>query len=160
MSIKRIGKETTMRFSSLLILVALVLVQSPGRSQTASSPQPVMVSMFQLIATPERFDGRLISVVGFLTIGYERTRLFAYETDAVHHLWNGVAVDSTEKMREQVPSLNLKYVVLVGIFKQADKEQLIIGTITKITRCQMWSDPAKPISLRLKEIPGVGSNPP
>ncbi len=150
-----------MRFSILLILVALVSVQSPGWAQTPSSAKPKTMSMFQLIATPERFDGRFISVVGFLTLGRERDGLFAYETDAVHHLSsNGVLVDSTEKMREQAASLNRKYVILVGTFKKADKDQFIAGTITNITRCEIWSDPAKPISLRLKEIPGVGTNPP
>lgn len=155
MSIERTGKGTSKGLAGLIVVIALALVQSQGQGQTPSPPRPTIVSMVQLIATPERFDGRLISVRGFLTLGREHDRLSAYEADAVHFLSNAVDVERTEKMNADAAFLNRKYVVIVGVFRQADKQQLHIGTITKITRCQFWSDPAKPISLRLKEIPGV-----
>jgi hypothetical protein len=140
-------------FASAVLPVSIV-------GQTTHSQLPEHVSMFQLIATPERFDGKLISVVGFLTLGREADDVFPYELDVIHLLTsNAVAVERTKEMEKNEASLNRKYVHLIGIFRKADKEQLGVGLITKITTCQIWSDPNLPISRRLREIPGLSSTP-
>ena len=37
--------------------------------------QPEYASMLQLVVTPERFDGKLVSVIGFLYLGKEADEL-------------------------------------------------------------------------------------
>lgn len=141
----------------VLAICGLLPLVSSGYSQTVE--RPMNVSIFQLLATPERFNGKLIAVVGFLTLGREADAISPYELDAVHLIeLNAVAVDRTSDMEKSQVSLNRKYVKLIGIFKSANKQQLLVGSITRIVSCTVWSDPANPMSRRLKEIPGVGSS--
>ena len=65
------------RISVLLILLSLCVAATPeGRAQ--STQQAVSVSMPQLLTTPEQFDGKLVSVIGFLTMDHEGDLLFAH----------------------------------------------------------------------------------
>lgn len=54
---------------TLLVIVVVSLTFSSGGAQFAAKDQPEYVSMLQLVVTPERFDGRLVVVTGFLSLG-------------------------------------------------------------------------------------------
>ena len=50
-----------------LLLVACSAFPATSASQVAPS-RPIVVSMIQLIANPEKFDGKSVAVVGFLAL--------------------------------------------------------------------------------------------
>lgn len=56
-----------------VLLAALVPISLGWGS---SAEPPVDVSIINLIATPEKFDGKLVSVIGFIHIGREQDLLF------------------------------------------------------------------------------------
>ena len=69
---------------------------------------PMPVSMVQLIVNPEKFDTRLVTVQGFLTLEHEkhhiaRSVLFLHQEDAKHLLGANSAevVPSEQMLRDQ-----------------------------------------------------------
>jgi hypothetical protein len=147
------------------ILISLVVVSSlclrTTTGQTRPVQQPMHVSVLQLITTPDKFDGQVISVIGFLSLSREQDVLYAHQEDATHLILdNGVVVDRTEQLGRDKKSLDRKYVQIVGLFRGGGKRTMpFVGTISSVSHCELWSDPDQPITRRLREIPGVGSNP-
>src|SRR5437870_2929981 len=71
------------------------------------------VSMVQLIATPEKFDGRFVHVFGFLNLEFEGDALYLHREDFVHGLdRNAVWVNQTEAMERARNKLNRHYVLI------------------------------------------------
>lgn len=146
------------RFAILFILTALSVTPHLGDAQTISTAQPAYASALQLVTTPERYDGKLVSVIGFLGMEHEGDLLFVHEEDQKHLiLSNSVRVDGTKQMFKNREQLDMKYVKLLGVFRAGDrvKDPLIVGTLTDVTSCEVWSDPKNPLSRRLLTIPGI-----
>lgn len=141
----------TMMFLLLTILVALLSIPSVAQELSVNGQRITYVSMLQLIATPERFDGKLISVIGFLQLGRERDVLYVHEEDATHLiLASGVPLDRTDEVGKGLKSLDEKYVKVLGIFRAGGKHTVpFSGNITRIEKCELWSDPEAPISQRV-----------
>jgi hypothetical protein len=144
-----------LRFTCVLILLSLRMSAPTCWAQPAQ--QAISVSMLQLIATPEQFNGKLISVIGFVTLDKEGDLLFAHQEDAVHWiLGNAIQVAETKQMFADREKLDQKYVKIIGIFRASDRHRIPFysGTIEEIGSCDLWSDPAHPISQRFKERQG------
>jgi len=93
-----------------------VLLLSVVGIATAASPeeQPTRVSLIQLIATPERFEGRLVEVRGFCRYVFEEHAIYLHREDAeLVNAANGIWLDVESKEYE---SLNDNYVFVVGAF--------------------------------------------
>jgi hypothetical protein len=118
---------------------------------TAKNAEPLLPSLVQLIATPEKYDGKLVTVVGFLVIEHEGDSLYLHREDYENALLpNSIWVDTTKEMGKNKQSLSLKYVKITGTFKAGGDglQQFIAGGLTKITSVEIWSDPAHPNALR------------
>jgi len=141
----------------LSLLVGVLLLSQIGSTQERQAV--VQTSFLRLVVLPEKFEGQTVSVEGFLSLGRERDVLFAHEDDSVHLiLSNGVLVDRTEQMGKQMRSLNNKYVRIVGTFRTGGGHVLpFAGTITEIRKCELWSDPAVPVTKRLREMQNSGA---
>jgi hypothetical protein len=136
-----------------MVIVALsCLLFGP---MAVAEEEPVPVSVIQLIATPERFDGKLISVTGFLVMG-ERAFLCLHREDAEHMLAsNSFSVIRTEEMRRNEEKLNGMYVRIVGVFHTVPaKGGWLISQINDIKQCYVVSDPTRPRDLYGKRRPG------
>ena len=142
------------RIAALLVLF-LVLPAAFRSSANPNSPQkpvgsqPTVVSLIQLIATPERFDGKMVSVVGFLGVDPEEARLYVNEEDYKQYIpGNGVWVDENKQMQTDIELIDLHYVTLVGVFKQKGlPTHMAVGAadsgITDIRQCLPWLTPAE-----------------
>jgi hypothetical protein len=119
---------------------------SPSSPDQPPGP-PVNVSMIQLIATPERFDGKLISVVGFLGVDPEDARLYVSEEDYKRYIpGNGVWIDENKQMQRDIEQIDLHYVTIVGVFKQKGlPRHMAVGGgdsgISDIRQCLPWLTP-------------------
>lgn len=125
--------------------------------------RPIPVSMIQLIATPEKFDGKLINVVGFLGLG-ERPTLYMYREDGEHALISNSAwVDPSAEMRRNGEELEGMYVRIVGVFRAGQSghnyptyDSELSGGISDIKSCTVWSDPERPITHKYDNLRSPG----
>src|SRR5450755_4390302 len=103
----------------------------------ASAAEPLDVGMIQLLATPQKFDGKFIRVDGFLRLEFEGKALYLHKEDYVNGLYrNSVWVDLLEDKEHM--RLNMHYVLIEGVFnaKNHGHMGLFGGSIEKITRAQ------------------------
>jgi hypothetical protein len=129
----------------LITLMAALLTTSfsfrvlPQISQKPVTPQPSHASIIQLIATPEKYYGKMVSVVGFLEIEKEDVRLFLGEEDYRRNLRdNGVAVDLKKEMIRDIEKLDAHYVLVVGVFQEKGLDGH--GSITDVRECIPWPE--------------------
>src|SRR5450755_262932 len=122
----------------LIVLVCIIttLLVAPIQAQ-----QPTDVTLVQLIANPEKFDGRLIRVIGFLRLDFEGNVLYLHREDYDNAiLGDGIWVDETSEMNKQRAKLNMSYVLLEGIFSSRERGHMGMwsGTIKEVRRAQVW----------------------
>jgi hypothetical protein len=125
--------------------IAFVCLASTLLAAPLAAQQPINVPIVQLIATPEKFDGKLIRVIGFLRLEFEGNVLYLHPEDYENSiLGNGIWVDVTPEMSKQSTTLNMHYVLLEGVFSSKERGHMSMwsGTIKQIRRAQQWT-PAK-----------------
>jgi hypothetical protein len=59
---------------------------APTPPEGASASDPVAVSLLELIATPERFKGRWVRLMGFAVLEFEGNAVYLHEEDYLHSL--------------------------------------------------------------------------
>ena len=79
------------------------------------------VSLVQLIATPDKFDGKFIITSGVGRIEFEGTALCISKDDDLYHiskncLWLALDLEKLQLTRKKINSLNGRYVTVKGIF--------------------------------------------
>jgi hypothetical protein len=123
-------------------LIALVwILLTAVQTSPAKVEEVVDVTLVQLIANPERFDGKLIRVIGFLRLEFEGNVLYLHREDYENALLgNGIWVDVTSEMKKNSESLNMNYVLLVGNSSASDRGHMGMwsGAIKKINRAELW----------------------
>lgn len=121
--------------ASVCILLSTLLV-APIKAE-----EPVNVTMVQLIANPQKFDGKLIQVIGFLRLEFEGNVLYLHREDYEYAiLGDGIWVNVTPEIMKQSRTLNLKYVLLEGSFSSNERGHMGMwsGTVTRIRRAEPW----------------------
>lgn len=134
----------------LLFLTCTILSSLPGFAQGTSKH----LSLIQLIATPDKFEGASVTVDGFLVMEGHRdlvaTVLYLHKDDADNLLGaNSVHVIPSEKMRQHEEQIDHMYVVLTGSFhtvRTANGSYTM--EIRDVQSCTAWSNPSRPIGLQ------------
>jgi hypothetical protein len=114
-----------------------VLLVAPSNAQ-----QPIDVTLIQLIATPEKFDGKLIRVIGFLRLEFEGNVLYLHRKDYENALLgNGIWVDVTPAMMKRTATLNTSYVLLEGVFSSGDQGHIGMwsSALKQARRAERWA---------------------
>jgi len=153
MPVERNLRSTSARLSLMILLLFIPGVASEGSPQTAQ--QPTYVSMLQLLTMPEQFNGKVVSVIGFLSMNYEGYLLFAHQEDAVHViLGNAVQIEGNKQMSAETEKLDQKYVKVLGTFRASDRRRVpfYVGAIVDIRSCDFWSDPQHPASQKIRDL--------
>lgn len=98
----------------------LLLITLTPVTRTVSDtrvPDAELVSLVRLIATPERYDGKAVLVVGFLRLEFEGNGLYVHEEDYKRGITkNAVWVVRSAKVNRRADALNMHYVMLGGTF--------------------------------------------
>lgn len=120
--------------ASVCILLTIVLA-GPLKAQT-----PIDVTLVQLIANPEKFDGKQIRVIGFLRLEFEGNVLYLHREDYENSLFDGIWVDVTPEITKERKTLNMHYVLLEGIFSSSERGHMDMwsGSIKNIRRADLW----------------------
>jgi len=126
-------------FTFLLI----TLITTSNSSVLASNTnEPIDVSLINLIATPEKYDGKLIRVVGYLNLEFEGNALYFHKEDYEKSLFrNAIWVNFTRKEAiEKTKTFSKQYVVIEGTFVMNDTGHmgLFSGGVTQISRLDLW----------------------
>jgi hypothetical protein len=139
---------------SLALILALIVLASISSPQSRPA-RPIAVSMIQLIATPDKYDGKIVAVTGFLNLQYEGDAIYLHREDYRNDiLENSFGVDTTEDMRKNKETLQQKYVRIVGAFHagQGLRYKSFLGRITNIEACSVVSDPDHPLVDKIREM--------
>ena len=131
-----------LRLRCLGLLLAMTIALSPGASR---AEQATGVSMIALIANPDRYDGKLVRIIGFLRIEFEGNAVYLHRSDYEHAISKNGLWTEIDMARKD---LDKKYVLIEGTF-EADNHGhmgMFSGAITNIRRAQLWSDPEKPVT--------------
>ncbi len=123
---------------------------------TTHAQEPMNVSVVQLLANPEKYDGKLISVRAFLTFGHHVDLVYLGQQDYLHGISeNALWVERTDQMAKEEDNLDQAYVVIVGVFSAKPKRFRLeswVGGITKISKCVVWSRPNDPLMHKLRDL--------
>lgn len=118
--------------------------KAAGGEKSGSSPkEPLAVSLLQLIATPDAFDGKYVRVQGFVRIGHEGTAVYLHREDAERMLTkNGLwlAADDAAPEGSKEAKVTDRYALIEGRFaaKKKGHRDLWSGSIEEITRMEPW----------------------
>jgi hypothetical protein len=139
-----------MRWAGFNILVLFLFVpsgvtagQMPGYNSKPGYDVTVQdVSVLQLIANPQPYDGKRVRFIGFLRLEFEGDAIYLHREDYQHQisqnaLWINLPHDMTKQEQQAV---NMHYVICAGVF-QASKHGhmgMFSGEIAEITRLQSW----------------------
>ena len=140
-----------------LIAVAAAMAVVASAHLAGQQQKPVRVSLVQLIATPERYDGKQVSVVGFLVFGFEGDWLCLHKEDYDNGIdANGVRIDRTKDMSRDLEKLHRNYVQIVGVFRQEASPFGFAsqGHVVDVQKCELWSRPDHPRAQRNREMQG------
>lgn len=123
-----------------IIRLAALFILSFAASHTAMAAQPVDVSMIQLIATPEKYQGQRVRILAFLRIEFEGNAVYLHKEDYEKAIYrNGLWID-LPKGTSSSKGLSNQYVLVEGVFDGNRKGHLDLwsGTIGDVTRLEPW----------------------
>jgi hypothetical protein len=99
------------RISAILIVLTLC---GPAAVPKQLSPG---ISLIQLIANPEKYNGQTVTVIGFMTIAFESDMLYLGYEDYQHAIVpNAVWFERNPRIMADNERLDMNYVQIVGTF--------------------------------------------
>lgn len=98
-------------------------------------------SLIKLIANPEKYDCKMLQVIGYLHLEFEGNALYLHQEDFKNNIYNNSFwVDFSEKLTQgkNIMDYNDHYVYIIGTFKMNDRGHLDLfgGTIEDIVRLE------------------------
>lgn len=105
------------------------------------------VSVLQLIANSQAYDGKRVRFIGFVRLEFEGNAIYLHREDYEHQisrnaLWVDLPHDMTNQEQQAV---NMHYAICAGVFQASKRGHLgmFSGEITDITRLQNWGRDVK-----------------
>ena len=101
------------------------------------------VSIVNLIATPEKYDGKKIQIIGYLHLEFEGDGIYLHKDDFTNAITaNGQWVNFSEKLikKKNIKDYSDNYVIILGTFNKDSKGHmgLFNGTMDDIVRLDFW----------------------
>lgn len=108
---------------------------------TEKSPEVCIASLVSVVANPQRFGGRNIQVVGFVTLRFEENVLYlSREAAEVGDSSSAVWLDVASLTLSRPQDYDRHYVLLAGRFNAENRGHfgMFAGTIESISRLERW----------------------
>jgi len=129
-----------------------LLKYDPDTSKTKNDTQKALksvkpenrdVSLIKLIATPEKYNGQTIQIMGYLSLDFEGRAIYLHKEDYDHGLGsNGFWVEFSPNLekKKKMESYDKKYVIIIGTFNSGPSGHMgyYPGSLTNITRLDLW----------------------
>lgn len=155
-------------------LLALLMLSPQDGAAEHAKPQDMgqIVRMVDLLANPENFNGKLVTVIAYLFIGNRGINadsvLCLHREDWENDLGNGIGVVPSQNMLRNWQELTNMYVRITGTIATgyngppsgSGPGRWIL--IQEVRACKVWSDPKRPRALNpqsyfLGDSRGVGA---
>ncbi|MBR2900757.1 MAG: helix-turn-helix transcriptional regulator [Clostridia bacterium] len=119
------------------------VIESGYRDEENSANEyAINVSMVQLLATPEKYDGKLVRVIGVGNLEFEDDSLSLNKEDYEHGTGSSIWLELGEKAisYKEAKEYNGKYVIVEGFFDKDDRGHfgMFCGSIKDINRYDLW----------------------
>lgn len=113
-----LARRSLYRAAGLLFGIIVLGMGAYGRTAADSQKksEPVLVSMIQLIATPEKFDGRLVRLLGFAHFEWEGDALYLHREDFEANLTTNAVRLVIDGPLEKYKKLSDMHVLVDGRF--------------------------------------------
>lgn len=121
--------------------IRLLLPAMLAMAVNAQAGQPLDVSIIQLIANPEAYQGKTVRIIGFLHLEFEGNGLYLHQEDYIHSLYsNGIWINAIGPFYTKATSDNNRYVLVVGTFDSKDHGHMGLwpGAIKNLERLDSW----------------------
>ncbi|MFB9245123.1 hypothetical protein IV454_22240 [Massilia antarctica] len=108
---------------------------------TVASSELHDVSMIQLIANPQQFDGKSIRLIAYLNLEFEGNALYLHREDFDKALSsNAVWISLDDNQVRTSKKLSGGYVLVEGIFSAKERGHfgMFSGSVQQVTRIQSW----------------------
>lgn len=132
---------TASRAAAMALACAVATCCSAASAASVASD----VSLVNLIASPARYHGKTVRVVGVLVLAPERNALYLHREDMENHIslnaiWLSLNPDGSDRSYR---GLSGRYVFVEGRFDQTFKGHWgrYSGSIRDITRIEAWQPP-------------------
>ena len=127
------------RLLTLAGIITLLFTTCTVIGQGVVDRNPKDVSLVQLIATPERYDGKRVMVIGYLRLEFEGNALYLHSEDYRHSiLHNRIRIRASSDMEKNSRKINNHYVLMVAVFDAPHEDDNESGTLRDISRCVKW----------------------
>lgn len=144
-----------MRFFAIIFFVFGILTTGLSQNENDTIKKEIVrpfdlgisenTSLIRLIATPEKYDGKTIQVIGYLHLEFEGNAIYLHKEDYENGLSeNSFWVSFSKQITKQknIMDFSDKYVIIIGTFKMDDKGHMGMfgGTLENIVRLDTWGD--------------------
>ena len=140
-----------MKISFGLVMVALLCfipvsyAQDNAFKETIiNSVEPESISIIQLIANGEKYENKLVRIIGFVRFEFEGNAVYLTQEDYEHDLTsNGLWISLSEdfsKSQKDIKQFDKKYCLVEGVFTMKNKGHMGLwsGAVEDIRRLQIW----------------------
>lgn len=133
-----------------VILCSLLILLPNGQTTKSTRPEkaPELVRMVELLGNPDHFNGKLVTVIGYLVIGGQNVNadsmLLLSREDYENEINNGLAVVPSHEMLRDRKELTGVYVRITGVILTREWPRGRLLEIGNVTECKIWSDPEHP----------------
>ncbi len=142
---------------TIIIVIASFVLFGFGEANRKS----ISVSMINLIATPDKYHGKLVRVIGVSNLEFEGYKIYLSKEHrdigvTKNSIWISIDYDSVGKTEDKLVKYNGQYVLVEGIFDKDYKGHLDLnsGSIMNITRFMPWEESERHIKeMMLKKRP-------
>jgi hypothetical protein len=117
----------------------------------AATGQPEAVSIVDLLARPEAYDGKFVRVEGFLHVHFEGTALFMTKEHADYLMCKYGFWVSLDEVKYPAKDFDGKYVLLEGTFNRANKGHMRLWSgelrdVSRVMELTRFYDGAKAVT--------------
>lgn len=98
------------------------------------------VSIIELIATPNKFNGQHVRLIGYAVFGFEVSGIFLSANDSKHSIMkNALWISLNQIEFNKYKKLNEQYILLEGIFNSSEKGHfgMYSGAIESVNRIML-----------------------
>lgn len=120
----------------LHILIAILALVAPMHAD-----EPLEVSMIQLIATPDKFHGKFVRVIGYLHLEFEGNALYLHREDHLAAIsMNGIWFGGTVETMKTPKVFTDQYMLVEGTFDSKSHGHMGMwsGAISNVKRVYPW----------------------
>jgi hypothetical protein len=141
-AVRLIARRWFLGLIALPLLFLPVEANSPHQQKRKGSndSEPIDVGMVALLASPQKYDGKLIRTIGFMCIEFENDALYLHEEDYRYgENKNSFSLRLSESQRKQFKELSLNRVVIEAkVYANGLEATDWAGALGNIKRLELW----------------------